>query len=61
MEAAVVPSQPQPETLFEKIQDIIIEVKKHSGQFVFLWHNDGFHRPENLKYAEVYLKVLKSI
>jgi hypothetical protein len=61
MEVALIRWEPSPESLFADIQEILNQVKKHSGLFVFLWHNDSFNRPEYETYREVYSNVLKSI
>jgi hypothetical protein len=61
MEASILPLKPEPELLYENIMRILNQIKKYSGLFVFLWHNDGFNRPENLIYREVYDEVLKSL
>jgi hypothetical protein len=61
MEVALTRWEPAPEKLFADIQEILNQVKKHSGLFVLLWHNDSFNRPEYENYREVYSNVLKSI
>ena len=61
MEMALIRWEPAPEKLFTDIQEILNQVKKHSGLFVFLWHNDSFNRPEYESYSDVYSNVLKSI
>ena len=35
--------------------------KKHSGNFVFLWHNNNFKTPEWKEYAKKYEDILKII
>jgi hypothetical protein len=61
MEAAILTENPDPEILYANIQKVLNQIKKHSGLFVFLWHNDGFNRPEYVKYKEVYNEILQSI
>jgi hypothetical protein len=61
MDAAFIPMKPEPDILYENILRIVNQVKKYSGLFVLLWHNDGFNRPESGKYKEVYTEVLKSL
>jgi hypothetical protein len=61
MDAALVPMKLVPEIMFERILRIVNQVKKYSGIFVFLWHNDCFNRPESREYKEVYTEVLRSL
>lgn len=42
------------------IENMITEIKQANGEFVSVWHNDGFTK-ENDKWATVYEKMLKTL
>ncbi|MDY0320120.1 MAG: polysaccharide deacetylase family protein [Arcobacteraceae bacterium] len=44
----------------EKILELIKQVKKYNGEFVFLWHNSSFNIKEWREYNKVYEEVLIS-
>jgi hypothetical protein len=44
--------------LQEYVIRLVNQVKKHQGEFVFLWHNSCFNVPEWEPYQEIYSSVL---
>lgn len=60
MEGSFVTYQPKinPKEMQEKIKYLIKKVKKHNGEFVFLWHNSSFNTTVWEKYQEIYEQVI---
>jgi len=58
MDAALIPKLLTIELMYSIISNIITQVRKHSGLFVFLLHNDGFSRYENIKYKGVFKEIM---
>jgi hypothetical protein len=48
----------QPIEMEEKIFNLINEVKKYKGQFIFLWHNSSFNTAEWKKYTDIYSRIV---
>ena len=42
-----------------KIKYLMDKVRKHNGEFVFLWHNSSFNTSQWEEYQSIYKKVLK--
>ncbi|MCD8410900.1 polysaccharide deacetylase family protein [Tenacibaculum finnmarkense] len=42
----------------KKIIDVLNQVKKYNGTFVFLWHNSSFNTEYSMKYEYLYSKIL---
>jgi len=47
-----------PEEGYNKVNSLLQEVKKYSGEFVFLWHNSAFNTPTWKKYQFIYERIL---
>jgi hypothetical protein len=45
------------ETYHETTEKLLNEVKKHNGEFVFLWHNSSFYKPEWDKYLPLFDQI----
>jgi len=48
----------KPQEMENKIKYLMEQVKKHNGEFVFLWHNSSFNTPMWEKYQYIYEKVI---
>ena len=48
----------KPEEMESKITQLVNEVKKYNGEFVFLWHNSSFNTAMWKKYQAIYEKVI---
>ena len=61
MEGSFATYQPtmKPEDMESKIIQLINEVKKYNGKFIFLWHNSSFNTAIWKKYKNIYEKVVK--
>lgn len=61
MEGSFTTYQPniKAEDMEYKIKQLIKEVKKYNGDFVFLWHNSSFNTSYWKKYQDIYERVLK--
>ncbi len=46
-----------PRQAAKKIQELVEQVKKYSGEFVFLWHNTAVNNDRWRKYREVFEKI----
>jgi hypothetical protein len=60
MDASFMESKPEPKEVYETFSVINDQVKRHSGLFVLLWHNDNLNRPESERYREVYENIMSS-
>jgi len=61
MEGSFTTYQPdiEPVDMEKKITQLIHEVKKYDGDFIFLWHNSSFNTSGWKKYQDVYERILK--
>lgn len=48
-----------PQEMETKIIQLMDEVKKYNGEFVFLWHNSSFNTAMWEKYQDIYERVLR--
>lgn len=48
----------KPEEMESKITQLVNEVKRYNGEFVFLWHNSSFNTAMWKKYQAIYEKVI---
>lgn len=51
-------SEIKPEEMEKRILNLMNEVKKYNGEFVFLWHNSSFNTGIWNKFQNIYKKVL---
>ena len=47
-----------PEEGYQKVNNLLQEVKKYNGEFVFLWHNSAFNTPLWLPFQKIYERIL---
>jgi len=46
------------EEAYNKVNILLLEVKKYNGEFVFLWHNSAFNTKTWKPFQIIYEKIL---